>query len=549
MTSGNGINSILFKQIDELVDSLEGYNKKLPNSRKKGNYDYLRHFFKDFIKENNARACEVSSEEYLKIQKFANNLFPTKTFWNLCIDGRVLGVYMHGASAGIGSSIKVPGGILREFVRGIDGKLKLKEDSDFAKYLQRAYTTYNLESVVEVFDSHLSCAARLNEEQLKGRDPKDAGLFFDISHKTQMAYAVKQFVEATYGKDKSVHAIQTSFDPHTGYMYMGLEAGEVFEYAAQHGRAFSPEIIERFVREGKVISTEEISQDEKVRVLFEKHAFVLNWKTNYIASAKAFWKAIAAMKDDLSPDIAKRIKKVYPYLGSQNKSHSDELDTRILLLLTSAFSGFLNNMHPISKIVGEDKNGHSYPYGEHDEECIRISEGGHPPYKIPTFTVFSYEEANLPGSIELSASLIRKNRKEGRVVDASGNFSDASTFTEATLPIIVQEVVRDELTADEWRELSKMDWTDLPVKWGLLTDDEFFQYLRNKGIGNFSVGIGINNLRKRMALLYYPYHSIASRLIEQYSVALPVIADKYKFNWIIIPFIKLGYGSEQSISN
>ncbi len=564
--------STLFKQIDQLIDRLEAYNKLLPNPRAKENYDYLRHFFKDFIKDNNARAEEVSSEDYIKIKKFANSLLPVKIFWNLCIDGRVLRVLMHGASAGIGSSIKVPGGILREFVRGTDGQLKLKEESDFARYIQRAYTDFNLDSIVEVFDSHLGCAARFQEEQLKGRDPQDAGLFADVSHKLQMAKATKLFVENTYGKEKRIHAIQISFDPHTGYMYMGLETDRVFDYVMKNGKEFLSDTIERFVKEGKIISTEEIARDEKVKELFEKRAFILDWRRNYINSAKAFWKAIADMKEQLHPSIARRIKNVYPYLEERNKQAEEELETRFMLLLTSTFSGFLNNMHPdqssvfssqlsassesvISQSVEQtekqktgklesDNPVHTYPYGEHDEECIRVSEGGYPPYKIPTFTVFSYEEANLPGSIELSASLIRKNRKEGRVVDSSGNFTDPQQFTGAALPIIVQEIVRDPLSEEEWREIAKIEWDDLPIKWGLLTDDEFFQYLRSKGVENFSVGIGINNLRKRMAILYYPYYSISSRLIEQYSVALPVLADKLRRNWCVIPFVKLGYGSE-----
>src|SRR5438105_4091232 len=101
-------------QIERFVGVLETYNKKLPHSRNKKNYPFIRHFLREYILDQNKRALEVSSPSYEKIKELANDQFPVKTLWDLCIDGRVLSILAHGASAGVGSSVRLPGGILRE---------------------------------------------------------------------------------------------------------------------------------------------------------------------------------------------------------------------------------------------------------------------------------------------------------------------------------------------------------------------------------------------------------------------------------------------------
>ncbi len=534
------ITKTLENQITTFIDRLESYNKKLRHPRNPTNYEYLQDFFVRFIKDNNSRALEVANPAYQKIRDRANALFPVTTLWNLCIDGRVLSVLAHGASAGIGSSIRVPGGILREFVRGTDGKLHLKEDSDFAQFLSRAYISFDVDCVAEIFDSHVSCAARLAEEQFKGREPKDFGLLADISHKLQMAQATEEYVTRTFGEEKSVIVILTSFDPHNGYMYMGLETKDALAYVYKHDNAYTQKMLLDLVADSKIISTEDLIHHKKFDEVLKKYAFRLDWKKHYVDSAQQFWLAIEHMKKDLLPLIKEQLLHVYPHLASSKECIQNELEERAMLLLTNTFSGFLNNYYSIEMIpTTEDTAGHRYPYGIHSEEGVRVSEGGYPPYEVSLFTVFSYEEENLPSNVELATSLVRKNRKEGRV--AAGLFPDPPVFAQASIPIIVQEIIRDTVSNDEWDELSKISWDDMPHDWDTMDENAFFAYLQGKGIKEFSVGVGINNLRKRMAVLYFPYNSTSSRIIEHYSVALPVVADKYRMNHFIVPFVKLGF--------
>src|SRR5690606_36982889 len=100
-------------------------------------YIFLKDFYLRFLADRNTRSDDVSSTEYAQIKKLANEQFPAVTLWNFCMDGRVLSVLSNGASAGVGSSVRVPGGILREFVYGDDGKLMLLENSNFAFIMRR----------------------------------------------------------------------------------------------------------------------------------------------------------------------------------------------------------------------------------------------------------------------------------------------------------------------------------------------------------------------------------------------------------------------------
>ncbi len=531
------------QQVDAYIDALQKYNKKLPHPRDQKNYPFLSYFFKHFIEDQNSRALEIDSREYDNVLKIANNQLPVKTLWILCIDGRVLSVLEHGATAGVGNSLQVPGGILREFVRGKDGLLKLKNDSHFANLITKVLAQSKIDVIAEVFDSHIGCAARMAEEQVKGRNRPDMGLYADISHKAQMAGATKAFVKRVFGDSKKVLTILTSFDPHTGYLYMGLGSPYARSVVEKNGKAYTKELIDKLVKEGKVISTEALVEDQSLRKVFEAHDFPLDWRAQYVKSAKYFWEAIASMKKTLLPILQKKILAIYPDLARSDQLAKLELEERAMLLLTNAFSGYLHNKDHKhhSRTREKEEHGAHYPYGVHKEEGIKVSEGGFPPYNVSMFAVQSSVEKNLPANIEISASLLRKNRSEGRVVDPTKNFTEPLEFAQASLPLVVQEIVRDAILEDEWEKLGKTDWSDMPEEWNSMSDNEFFDYLHTKENIPFGVARGINNLRRRMAVLYDPFNPISSRLIEQYKVALPVVADKFRRIRFLVPFVKLGF--------
>src|SRR3989344_5573160 len=125
------------QQISQFLNLLEEYNAKRPSPRPHEDYTFLRDFFPKFVDDHNGRIEEIESNEYQRALKLALEQFPHKPFWVLCMDGRVLTVLIYGGSAGIDDSIRVPGGILRDFVRGKDGKFHLQKDSVYARLLKQ----------------------------------------------------------------------------------------------------------------------------------------------------------------------------------------------------------------------------------------------------------------------------------------------------------------------------------------------------------------------------------------------------------------------------
>lgn len=531
----------LIQQIDSLINSLKTFSQKSDQPIDPKNYIFLQDFYRRFFSDRNKRSVEVESAEYKEIIAFANSQFPAMTLWNLCMDGRVLAVLLHGASAKVGSSIRTPAGIFHEFVRGKNGKYSLLENSNFASLLEKALRRSKTKKVYEVFDSHIGCAARNAEQLARGIKAKDSGLFADVMHKKIMGEAVVAFVKKYYKKLGTVVPLQTSFDPSNGFIFMGLETDRALAYARERGEEYTSEVLEELVKKGIIISAQGIVQNEQIQKLFNEHVFVLDWKKNYVHSTKMFWENIAAMKDTARPLFKEIIIGVYPHLVHESNSKNSELEERFILLLTNAYSGFLNNKYYEQDMHNLDDEVDRYLYGSHREEGVKVSEGGHPPYDISMFVVFSNDTKNLPGHIELASSLVRNNRYEGKVIDRSKTFTDPYEFSKAVVPVVVQVTIRDSIDDKEWIKLSKLSWSDLSQDWNLMSDKEFFHYMQKKGDINIAVANGINRLREKMAVLYDIDQPVSAHLIEQYKVAVPVVIGSNKRNYFIVPFVKLGY--------
>ncbi|MBI2033434.1 MAG: hypothetical protein HYT10_03175 [Candidatus Levybacteria bacterium] len=533
------------KQIDDFIVSLQEYNALRPRPRRKKDYDFLRRFYLGFIKDRNSRSSEVESQDYRKVVDFARSLIPAPTQFNFCIDGRVMAIIAFGMSALMGRSIRTPGGMLRDFIRGKDGKLYLKKESMYGMHLLNAYTKCETDVLVEVFDSHLGCSARLSEEQIKGRMPQDFGLMADVSHKRQIAQAVVEFASSVFAGEKRVIPIQTSFDPHRGYIYMGLEKEDVFNLAREKAGGFTEEMLSELVDKNLIISTQRLSENEKIEKILADLFFEIDWNNAYINSADLFWKRIVTLRTKLGNLFEKMLCEIYPYLEKDTKELRVEKEQRLLLLLSNTLSGYLHNHREVTKDVdGIKPHMHEvhYPYGVHQEEGVGVSEGGYPPYAISLFAVSNMDEKNMAGNIALAVGLVRKNRLEGRVKDAFGFYSSVQEFVEASVPVVVQEVIRDTSADDHaWEKVKKINWNDLPENWDTMTDGAFMSYLHLKGCTQAGILLGINNLRKHMALLYNPTTPISSLLVEHYNVALPIVANRYRKNKFVVPFVKLGF--------
>lgn len=550
-------------QVDSFVDSLRTYNSTFPLERqhRPEDYKFLRSFFSDFISDRNHRADEVNSSEYKKVLEIANSLLPMTPLAVMCMDGRVKLIHVFGFSAGIGSSIRAPGGLLKEFVRGSEGKLTLAKDSNFAELLDEALRRNG--ALAEIFDSHWGCVARKGEEIARGGQPSDAGLYSDIVHKKEMVSAAKTHIleeKEDFGRHQIIFA-QTTFNPLTGFSYMGLETDKALRRAKDFAKnkksgkgspestapVYSKEVMKSLVEDNLIISTGQLINNEIIRRKMDENFFNISWKRDYIKTAKQYWKGVSSIKDNLLPILKQSLKSVYPELSHEDAKTKKELSEKAMLLLCNTYNAYLHNKSHIEleylSIPDEEyeSKGH-YEYDHHGEEGIKVSEGGYPPYEIPMFVIFSGELQNVPSGIEMASGIVRENRSKRRIKDLSGNYSSAEEFAVAPVPVVMQEIVRDNrLTEQDWKVLEETDWSDLPTDWDTIAQARFAVYLQKKGKFSIALANAVENLRNKMKAVFDPNAPTAAHLIDQYKVVLPLICDQDRKTHAIIPFVKLGY--------
>jgi hypothetical protein len=561
------------RQIDGFVDGWGGpdnnggFNCSLPEGVRQPEkaFAFLRHFYKSFVADRNKRAKEVNADEYKEIFAEIKKHLPMMPFFIGCMDGRVKFVHEFGFSAHIGGGIRVPGGSIKDFVRGTDGQITLKEKSNFAINLDTALKN-NGNSVTEVMDSHWACAARKKGEGSKGRRKlEDEGLFNDVLDKKEMAQAIHNYLQNKYGEayasgEVEVLLAQETFNPITGFLYMGLERDEALAYArevAGKGKSpvYSKEVLSGLIASHKIISTGALLEDPRyaraLRETLESNNFAADWKDNYVETAKHFWEGVGKMKDQMLPILKKELVGLYPQLGNLEDAKAQrELEERAMLLLCNLYNGYLHNpKHVESKYLKipdkKYKSESTYAFDTHWEEGIKISEGGYPPYDIPMFVIFSGDEDAIPESVMLAEELVRDNRTrdENPIIDRSGNYTTPEEFGEAPVAIVMQEIVRAKLGKAEWEALEDRDWSNLPKNWDTMTDSEFQDYLLRSGELSGSLIKGLNILRRKMAKIYTSSDT-RDFLLEEKLMVMPVICGQDRETHAIIPFAKHGFRNQ-----
>lgn len=549
-------------QIDSFIDLLEGYNDKLPLERRRTpeDYAYLRNFFPAFVADRNKRAAEVKSDEYREIVAQVKENLPLATLAVMCMDGRVKMIHAFGFSADIGSAKRQPGGILKEYYRDEAGSMRLDPDSKFAAQLDTVLRKN--EFVAEVFDSHYGCAARESEEKARGRKLKDGGLFSDVLHKREMVRATREYVQVVHPDSDKLSLIQTTFNPKTGYMYMGLETDRSLEFAQEHAKhkskrsrgmvanpVYSKEVLEKLIDQGLIISTGKLIEDPEIRQAFDANYFQISWKDNYVDSAKNFWNGIFSMREKVLPIIKAHLERIYPQLSERGELAERELEERAILLLSNAFNAYLHNPEHVEsdylrmsdKDYGEKKQ---YVFDTHREEGVKISRGGHPVYDIAMLVIDSEDDvAGLPVDVEFGGGIVRENRELGRIIDRFGVYESVEDFVAGPVPVVMQEIITDDrLSEKDWEALNEIDWSWIKdINWDSMTSAQFLDLLQEKALLQNSIANAVDNLRINMATIFNPKSVSAAHLVDQYKVALPIICGPDRETHAVIPFVKLGY--------
>ncbi len=518
--------------------SLQRYGnalRSLHESRKHPRDDFerewkLMHFMiAAYYVSRSERIDDLLSPEVRMANDIARSLYPVKgfPFSILCIDGRLHEKFITGLDD---SSIRLPAGESESFVpEGKEGMLLLEPGSWLARFIDAYLTEHH--SMTFVFDSHVTCAKRQEEEQLRHRTPvlEDNGLFMDVVLKKQMGKAVERYV-TKYHPGKSSRYIQTSFDPNTGYLYMGLE--RCLRDPRVISRGFSSDVLALLKDAGKIFATADIAKSPLWKDALEAEYFRFNYKRDYRNSSLHFWQGMQrlatkerckVLEDDL-----------FKFFHYQNKPRN-ELRQRALIIIANMLNGCVLNR--------EER----YPYHAHDESMIVVTNKERGPFSVVRSFPITTEVTDLSSHVALAYKLITNNRGRRAMSSTERRFVEElygdsfDAMQPAPVPLIHGECI-DEATPD--LELIRCtDWSDLASSpWMRWSNKEFSKYLRGKIPYITLKSAEVFELLRQAAIALYRRGLAATRLIlEGYIIPFWVVIGPDGKIVTLVPFLAIGY--------
>ncbi|MBI1863112.1 hypothetical protein HYS00_03260 [Candidatus Microgenomates bacterium] len=393
---------------------------------------FIHAFLKGFLKERAKRSVELSSSEVTEANKKAIKLMGARPGIMSCMDSRLPVTIMFGLPMQAAKSMRLPGGDMPGFLYDGTGKLTVDTSSRLAALLTSSHE-HPLDPRFQLLVSHTGCAARYGLEKLAGRDPADQGLYADIYSKNEQGKVLQQ----EYGIDP----IGFVYDVATGYGYMGLSRDEVLSSTNEFGE----QVLKELEFNNQIINTRSIAK--KYSSVFRKNFFKVDWTTNHKESALRFMIAMEHICEAVFPEMSDQVRALYRH------RKPPEIRMKTMLVLFNAFSGYLH-----------DPNGTGNPYTQHLEECVVFDYKSKGPFKeYPAFAIAPIE-GNVAEYAQLAQTIVRDNRRAGRVKDRTNLYTDRD-FIAATVPFIYKAEVGIKSTDAAWELIRSIDWTEIAYSW------------------------------------------------------------------------------------
>jgi hypothetical protein len=514
----------LDRQLTTYLSRRKGAQENLYRPLPEQGQEFFRKSAIQMIDSRNRRAEELESKPAQEAAAIAESILPNTYFMD-CMDKRVQVTIKYGIPLGVGGSMRRPAGDMADFEVAQLGGLDLIKNSPLAQAIDtaRAKNT-GQRGVTQVLDSHIGCAARELDESAKGTARDDKGLFEDVVRKKEMALAISSHKDLPYAP------IQTSFDPHTGDLYMGLEKDNVLDSVETRGTGFTQAVLDELVERGKILSSYKIRELPAIKEIFETHAIAgFDWDRNYPDTLLAFWKNMEKMIEE---DFL--LEEIFPYVNSLNLEEASEesIWARTTLMALNAYNSYLMN-----------KDG-EYPYSAHDESWVVITEGESGPFAPedhPAFVVYSKDTTDYGQNVTLAASLIRGNRAQGRISDTTGQYEDGAAYLKAPVPVAHHAIIREDST--DWDALNRIvEHEDfLPDTWYDMNTQAFQDHLATLDPQiDFNLVRGLDTLRKEVATLYAPSQKTSNHIFNGHMEVLPVIVDSRRRVRAVVPFVHEG---------
>lgn len=496
-----------------------------------------------FVDTRNRRTDEIQSEPVQAIiakkREMFGGVIPKSM---ICMDGRVFSKIYAGLH---GNAYRTPAGDSSEFIQieGNPKKLIMDPHGNFASLTDEAFVTEDL--VVQCLDSHVGCAAKAKDVgHDHGGPTSDSGLFNDVLRKKAMAEAMREYTQQRFEGEKRMETIQTSFDPYSGYMYMGLEQDRLVNNPELQAHGYTKEVLDHLVDNNVIISTQDLAENNPViNQLFREHHFPISYELDYVNSTVSFWENVERMSPVATEIIKEKLLTVDPELKSESKV--DELNRRALLLLANAYGGYLHNHE------SDGTKHHHYKYEKHTESIIVVTLSEKGPFESPiAFNIDPYTP-NIDQALLLSDGIVRINRAKNEMSKAEKEaveqlYDDPSLYIENPVIIVEFERLKASTSAEIIAQLQETDWSDIVDytdkdghDWMTTTEVNFKEYLENK-IQDIPVSITdkILELRRR-AIRFYTFADpkIVKLQAEGKMVTSWWLTDHKRRNLVTLPFV------------
>lgn len=458
------INLFLEKQTNKCESRIQG---KILKDKNTTNFNWLklfayRHFESRIIRANDLKTVEIQTSQELARKYIGNNCHD---FFATCVDGRNMPSIMFSKPPHVGGVLRTPAGIVGGFLMGQKpGAMCISNDSFVIQKIASLLHEKTGDTIYYGLDSHLGCAARGQIHDTEGGDQIDGGVRSDITNKMMTARGILKLRENLAQKGESVaNIIPTffSFDPKSGGVIMGLEVHVDRPEISKDG--FTHENLDKLAQSKLIVRSLDLLQDKQCVSLLKSQISPgsADFRNNYAKSLLNNWKAITTLFDEgngeLFINILDMLKSAYAssgwIIGVENDFDTKKIS---MSLLTQKSKFILKNLVTRFSIAGTSDD---WPYNEHTEELIVITDGGYAPFSsLDAFAVFSKDLNALVMNTKITIDLIRSFRRSGKIQNPISDFGlDQHDFTSAPI-FISNKAIAKQISEESWKELQDIDW-------------------------------------------------------------------------------------------
>lgn len=500
---------------------------------------YLRFLLEALVKTRNTRVSDLCSPEMDEARSYMDRVLSSSSgsiSSCFCMDGRVRSetVLCLPNPAFLRPAADIPDALPLQ-----GGGLFLVE-GDFTRIVRDHVSRFG--SVFEILDSHMGCAAKGREKEISlGYAVPDGGLLDDVKRKRHIAKAIADFAEREYGSEgkKKVSVLQTTFDVHSGFLFMGLEREEVLSDPRVIREGFTEGVLKELAREDKILSTALFV--EEGGALFElcrnlkSQVGTIHFEQDYAGSMLRFWRSLSTVSEEALVEIRDAVTQLFP------EEELENVFIREKLLLSNALLGLLLD------------DGGSYRYAEHQESVVVETDKARGPYgKAAPFSVSPLgngDMAIISSVLAFAASIIRGNRGKGsfpqeeRPIIESCFGGDTNALVKSPVPIFISERVNVQVSDSELEGVSRLEWEG--SLWADMSSEEWCDFLRRNipNISNDTV-LAIGRLRDRALKRYYPGLPATNDFLSGQLALVSALRTSDGEIIAIFPFLLSGYSEK-----